>query len=198
MPSPPKTTDAAIVAAARKLVEELGFQQVSMNDVARAVGIQTPSLYRRFAGRADLLAAVEVGLWGELGRALARAPRSSDATRSLTALAGAYRRFAKANPNGYALIFDAEAERTKEGQVARSTALAVCMPAFVSLVGESDALAAARVLTPFLHGFVSMELARAFRMGPNIDQAFAHGVDTILKGLQPGRRWKGTRRGGVP
>ena len=188
MPSPPKTSDAEIIAAARKLVESRGRNGFSMNDVAAAVGVRAPSLYGRFADRAALMAAVELDFWHGLGRAIARAPRSSDPARTLTAQARAYRAFARANPQGYALIFDAEAERTDEGTRARAAALAPTMPSFVTLVGEGAALAAARVLTPFLHGFVSMELAGAFRLGGRLDEAFEHGVATILAGLKRARR----------
>ncbi len=46
------------------------------------------------------------------------------------------------------------------------------MPSFAALVGKDDAFAAARVLVPFLHGFISMELAKAFQLGPGLDAAF--------------------------
>jgi hypothetical protein len=39
------------------------------------------------------------------------------------------------------------------------------------------------VLVPFLHGFISMELANAFRLGGGLDAAFEKGVSTILRGL---------------
>ena len=184
MPSPPKTNEAKIVAAARKLVEKHGRNGFSMNDVARAVGVRAPSLYGRFADRAALLASVELELWRALERALGAVPKVADAARTLTAQAHAYRAFAKAHPQGYALIFDAEAERTEEGLSARTAAVAQTAPSFAKLVGERDALAAARVLTPFLHGFVSMELAGAFRLGAGLDEAFERGVATILFGLK--------------
>ncbi len=183
MPSPSKTTDAAIVAATRKLVERHGRDGFSMNDVAAAVGVRTPSLYGRFVDRASLLSAVELDVWKLLGDAIASAPRSSDPIRALSAQARAYRAFAKAHPQSYALIYSADAEQTQAGTRARALALAPTMPAFVALVGEKHALAAARVLTPFIHGFVSMELAGAFRLGGGLDAAFEHGVATILSGL---------------
>lgn len=194
MPLPAKTSDADIVAATLELVGLHGRTGFTMRDVAGAVGIQAPSLYGRFADRSALLAAVELELWGRLGRALARAPRSSDPVRALTAQARAYRAFAKANPRGYALIFDAEAERSEAGKRARAAGLAPGLPAFEALVGERDALKAARVLTPFLHGFVSMELAGAFRLGSGIDDAFEHGVATILAGLQRPRKGRTPKR----
>lgn len=197
MPSPAKTSAADIVAVTLDLVGSRGRSGFTMRDVADAVGIQAPSLYGRFADRRALLAAVEVELWGQLGRAIARAPRSSDPVRTLTAQAHAYRAFAKANPRGYALIYDAEAERSEAGRQARAAGLAASIEPFVALVGERDALKAARVLTPFLHGFVSMELAGAFRLGGGLDDAFEHGIATILAGLRLSRTGRTRKRSRV-
>jgi hypothetical protein len=38
-------------------------------------------------------------------------------------------------------------------------------------------------MTAFCHGFVSMELAGAFRLGGDIDHAFAEGIETVLAGI---------------
>jgi AcrR family transcriptional regulator len=197
MPSPAKTTDAQIIAAARKLVERRGRDGFSMNDVAAAVGIRAPSLYGRFADRARILAGVEIACWQQLGREMARPRPAADPVAALVGQARAYRAFAKANPGGYALMFDAEAERTEEGTQARAAALAPTLPFFAALAGDDRALLAARVLTPFLHGFVSMELAGAFRLGGGLEEAFEHGVATILAGLRvttPPRKVRGGRR----
>jgi AcrR family transcriptional regulator len=196
VPSPPKTTDKRIIHAARKLVERHGRTGFSMGDVAASVGVRAPSLYGRFADRGALLAAVEIDLRWALQRALARAPRRSDPIKALAELARAYRAFAKANPRGYALIHDLEAERTAEGQRSREAGVAVATPHLVALAGEENALKAARVLVPFLHGFVSMEIAGAFRLGRGIDEAFEYGVRTILEGLR--RVGLGERRGASP
>ncbi len=190
MPAPPKTTDAEIIEAARKLVERDGHGGFSMNDVAAAVGVRAPSLYGRFADRAALLTAVEVEVWRKLARAIGRVPQRQDPVETLAALARAYRAFGKAHPKSYALIFNVDAERSEEGAQARAAAVAITLPSFAALVGEDEALAAARTLVPFLHGFVSMELASAFRLGGGIDDAFERGVATILAGLSTrhGRR----------
>jgi hypothetical protein len=104
--------------------------------------------------------------------------------RALTAQARAYRKFAKAHPRAYALIHAAGAERTAAGVEARMAAAAHALRPLTALVGEAHALPAARVLTPFLHGFVSMELAGAFRLGGGIDAAFENGVATIIAGIR--------------
>jgi cysteine-rich repeat protein len=194
MPAPAKTTDAEIIGAARALLERYGPDGFSMNDVAAAVGIRAPSLYGRFADRAALLAAVEIEICRLLTRALSRLPKLRDPVASLTAHAHAVRAFAKRNPRGYTLVHSPEASPSEEGTRARAAALAPLMPAFVELVGEADALSAARVLIPFLHGYVSMELANALRMGGSIDDDFESGVATILAGLSQPRARAPRRR----
>jgi AcrR family transcriptional regulator len=183
VPAPAKTTDAEIVRAARRLVEAKGYAGFSMADVAAAVGVRAPSLYGRFEDRAALLGAVEIEVLNELGRTVAAAKHARDPVLTLTAQARAYRKFAKTNPAGYALLFSPDAAQTEAGTLARTAALAPTLPAFSALVGEANALLAARTLVPFMHGFVSMEIAGAFRLGPGLDAAYENGVATILFGL---------------
>jgi len=183
MPAHPKTTDARIVQAALELVERQGRDGFSMNDVAAAVGIRAPSLYGRFKDRASLLAAVELRVWAELARFLDDAIVANDPEASLMAQAHAIRRYARGNPNSYSLFFDIRSEPTEDATKARAAAVTTLMPSLRALVGEQHAFAAARVLVPFLHGFISMELANGFRLGAGVDEAFETGVRTILWGF---------------
>jgi AcrR family transcriptional regulator len=183
MPAHPKTTDAQIVQAARRLVEREGRDGFSMNDVAASVGIRTPSLYGRFKNRSTLLGAVELQLCAELADLLGKSIIANDPEATLIVQALAIRRFAKRNPNAYSLLFDIRSVPTKEGTSARAAALAPLMPSLAALAGKEYAFAAARVLIPFLHGFISMELANAFRLGGGVDAAFKKGVSVVLRGL---------------
>ena len=51
------------------------------------------------------------------------------------------------------------------------------------LGGEAGALAAARTVAAWAHGFVSMELAGAFRLGGDVDDAYDTGIEVILAGV---------------
>jgi AcrR family transcriptional regulator len=183
MPAHPKTTDAQIVQAVRHLVENKGRDGFSMNDVAASVGIRAPSLYGRFENRATLLAAVELQVCAELADLLGKLIAANDPEATLMAQAQTIRRFAKRNPNAYSLIFDIHSVPTKEGTSARAAALAPLMPSLAALAGEEDAFAAARVLIPYLYGFISMELSNAFRLGGGLDAAFKRGVSVVLRGV---------------
>lgn len=183
MPAHAKTSEQNIVYAARGLLEKHGLDGFSMNDVARVVGVRAPSLYGRFADRDALIDAIELEAFGEIRRAL-EAAAQADPVKSLTAQAHAYRAFAKKNPEAYALAYRRESKHSAAGKSARASAVAACLPAIVALVGKADALIAARVLAPFMHGFVSMELADAFRLGGGLDAAYANGIRTILNGMK--------------
>ncbi len=52
-------------------------------------------------------------------------------------------------------------------------------------VGEAHALEAARLLTAWATGFVTMELAGAFRLGGDIDEAYRYGRRHLVASLTP-------------
>jgi hypothetical protein len=52
-------------------------------------------------------------------------------------------------------------------------------------VGDADALMAARMLVAWAQGFVSMELAGAFRLGGDVDAAFDYGLERLTASLSP-------------
>ena len=183
MPAHPKTTDLQIVQAARALLEQKGRDGFSMNDVASAVGIRAPSLYGRFKDRADLLSAVDLQVWADLADLLGRSIVTDDPMATVMAQAHAIRRFALSHPNGYSLFFDARLPATEHGTAARGAAVGRLLEPLIALVGKDRAFASARVLVPFLHGFISMELADGFRLGDGVDSAFENGVSVILRGL---------------
>ncbi len=179
-PAAAKTSDEEVVAAARRLVERDGAEALSMQSVATAIGVRAPSLYKRFPARAQLLIAVENEALGELQGVLSAGPSSSEPVTRLRAIARAYRRFAHEHPRLYALIFSGATAHDERALDARRKAGAPALDALSELVGPESALAATRVLTAFMHGFVAMESAGEFRLGPGINDAFQLGLDSIL------------------
>jgi AcrR family transcriptional regulator len=189
-PTPARTSEAQIVAAARSLLEEEGLEAVTMASVAARVGVRPPSLYKHVRDRAALLDAVAADAAGELGRVLAGAAAGAgdDPEARIAALAHAYRAFAHRTPRVASILFTDLGPGTGASVDIAAAAARPVVEAAAALVGPADALPAARVLTSFAHGFTSMELAGAFRLGGNVDDAFALGIETLIAGLRRGDR----------
>ena len=96
----------ALIAAATTLVEENGVGAVSLREAARRVGVSAPAIYRHFANKDSLLAAVAAEGFRDLGAALAAASRSQ--RDPLSAMGMAYVRFALSRRGVFRLMFGPE------------------------------------------------------------------------------------------
>ena len=113
MPTPERTSIDAIIGAGRAILEESGPAGLTMQAVAVRVGVRAPSLYKRVTDRDALVAAVAESVVTDLAAELEQVEQRSVArdtpTELLSALATAYRAFAHAHREGFALMFTASA-----------------------------------------------------------------------------------------
>ena len=151
-PAAARTSIPEILAAARALVESGGVEAVTMAAVAERVGVKAPSLYKRFADRNGLIAAVATDVATDLARAMRAAATDTDPAARLEALAVAYRSFALAAPRSTALIFSGVVPGAEPSPESQAEAARPVLEAAEAIVGPARALAAARVLTAFAHG----------------------------------------------
>jgi AcrR family transcriptional regulator len=182
-PSPARTSRASIIVAARTILEADGLDAVTMQAVADRVGVRPPSLYKHVADRNALIGAVVAAVLTDLAEALRLSHRSSDPGVDLRTLAGRYRTFVRGNPTGYALLF---ARLDPEIAPAEDALAALGLPIVAlttELAGEGEALEAARTFVAWAHGFTSLEMAGGFRLGGDLDRAYATGIDLILAGI---------------
>jgi AcrR family transcriptional regulator len=94
-------------AAVRQLAEG-GPQALSINAIAKEIGVSGPALYRYFAGRDDLLTALILDAYRDMTTALTAAAEPAQAPeKRLEAVATAYRTWANAQPHRYRLLFGA-------------------------------------------------------------------------------------------
>ncbi len=75
-----------------------------------------------------------------------------------------------------------DATRSDESLRWRRDAIEPVFTVLSPLVGSARLLVAARTITAFLHGYVSMEAAGAFRLGGDLDRDFAQALDAVLRG----------------
>lgn len=188
MPTPDRTSQAEIVAAALALVESDGLAGVTMSAVAQRVGVRAPSLYKRVRDRDHLIRLAAESALADLAARIADhadPARHPDPAERLTALAADLRAFARDRPGSYRLVFapPAEIAGVDPGAFARASAPLLAVAA--ELVGEEDALEAARTLTAWATGFIAMELAGSFQLGGDVDRAFEYGLTRLVEALRP-------------
>ncbi|MEH1029820.1 TetR/AcrR family transcriptional regulator [Micromonospora profundi] len=183
MPTPDRTSLADIVTAARQILEAEGLPRLTMQAVAERVGVRAPSLYKRVRNRDDLIRLVAEAIVRDFGERLSAVAGSGDPGRDLAELARAFRAFAHAQPAGYHLMFSNGPAETRPSFESLTLASAPALRVAADLAGPEHALAGARMLTAWANGFVSMELAGAFNLGGDLDEAFEFGIDRLTAAL---------------
>lgn len=183
MPTPDRTSLPAIVAAGKHLLESHGLRAVTMQAVANRVGVRPPSLYKRVRNRDELIQLIAEAAASDLRGRLVSADPGGGAQARLRALAGALRSFAQARPAAYRLVFETGAE---SGELSRDVLEATSAPLFDAvseLTGPDHVLEAARTITAWATGFISMELNGQFHLGGNVDDAFDYGVARLTEAI---------------
>ncbi|MCD4526571.1 TetR/AcrR family transcriptional regulator [Nocardioides sp. cx-173] len=172
MPAPERTSLEQIVTAGRELLESEGPARLTMQAVAARVGVRAPSLYKRVRDRDSLLALVAGATIEDL------VGRLDEAEASVAGLARTFRSFAHERPEGFRLMMAA----STDGE-ALARASAPVLRIAEELVGSDDALEAARLVTAWATGFITMELAGAFRLHGDLERAFEFGLERISSTL---------------
>lgn len=182
MPAPSRTSLSAIVEAGRALLEAEGLDGLTMQEVAQKVGVRAPSLYKHVPSRGDLIRLIAEAVLDDLGRDLEEAV-TGDPGRDLPALARVFRDFARRNPGAYRAVLSPLPEGSSPDREAFAEASRTVLETTRALVGEDDALDAARLVTAWAHGFLTMELSGAFRLDGDLDEAFEYGLSRLTDSL---------------
>jgi AcrR family transcriptional regulator len=159
---------AQLCDVAEGMFAEHGAENVSMRQIAAALGVSPMTPYRYFASRDEILAAVRIRGFerfaAELEQAYATTP--GDAAAKSAAAGRAYVHFALSNANTYRLMFEQhQQEDGSDNPLGRSVARARATLSVYGdgLIGRGMPEAAARGLEMLiwstLHGAVTLELA---------------------------------------
>jgi AcrR family transcriptional regulator len=189
MPTPDRTSLDEIIRAGRDILESEGLARLTMRAVADRVGVRPPSLYKRVRSRDDLIGLIAEATVHDLGERLHGVTGGADARKDLGELARTFRAFAHARPAGYHLIFAWGPEVTRPDPDSLARASAPVLRVGTDLAGPEHALEAARMITAWANGFISMELTGAFKLGGDIDRAYEFGIVRLTDALgrQPPR-----------
>lgn len=185
MPYPSQITVERILAQAEALIEQQGAEQMTLHQLAGALGVKTPSLYRYYTGKSDLLRAVNLRTAARLIAVMREAAEcgSHDERERVVQMGVAYRQFAHAQPKSYALAFGMSEPAARPDPTVMA-ALAQQIQAVVAPVsGEGQSLTALRGLWALAHGFVMIEMAAQFQRGGDLDAAYESALRAYIRGI---------------
>lgn len=173
---------------AERLFAEHGAENVSMRQIAGALGVSPMTPYRYFANREEILTAVRIRGFERFAAALesAYAGATGDSDAKAVAAGHAYLAFAFAQPNTYRLMFEhRQQEDADDGPLGRAVARA---RATLSVIGddlvargvpEAEARGAEALIWSALHGAAALELAGTMPEG-SAEQTLAMLARTLV------------------
>lgn len=174
-----------VVGTAALIADAAGLEAMTLSEVARRLGIKTPSLYAHVAGMEDLRRQLARRGADELARRLAGAVSGRRGAEAITAICDEYREFAREHRGLYAA---AQIAVSKEEDLAtyESQAKPVAIVADVIRglgIAEDGITPTIRGLRSLLHGFVTLEANRGFGRPEDLDESYAGLVRIYLAGI---------------
>lgn len=180
MGRPAQTSRAAILQAALTIADEDGISAVSMQAVARRLGVTPMALYRHVSSKADLLdGLVELLLSG-----LPHPRPDLPSTERLSQLAHGLRDAAANHPGVFPLLLQRPVQTTAAVEIRDS----VCGTLQEAGLNRDDAARAERLISTAILGFAASEAAGRFAHHDRavLDADFAcllHALDTMILDL---------------
>lgn len=176
--------ERVVVAAAVDLIDAEGLEALSLGRLAERLGVKTPSLYKHITGLDGLKRGVALHGMRELARRMGRAAVGKAGDDALTALADAYRCYAREHPGLYMMTVRAPDPDDAALNAASDDVLAV-MRAVLAPYGLDAAttIHAIRGFRAIVHGFVALEILGGFGLPVEVEATFRHLVAMFVKGL---------------
>jgi AcrR family transcriptional regulator len=177
---------ASVTEAGAALVDEIGFDRLSMGLLAERLGVKTPSLYKHVASQADLAHAIAVLATNELADAVRDAIQGQAGSDALVAGAAAMRAFVHQHPGRYAAGNAALATGPEDPLLPASGRVMASWSAMLHgyHLDPDQEIHALRMLRSMLHGFGTLELAGSFQVDASVDSSFTWIVDFVDHGLR--------------
>ena len=173
-------TAERLARAGAELADEVGFDQVTVSEVARRFDVKVASLYSHVTSSHDLKTRIALLALEELADRGAAALAGRAGKDALTALANVYRDYAREHPGRYAaaqLRLDPETAASSAGPRHAQMTRAVLRGYDLT---EPDQTHAVRLLGSVFHGYVTLELAGGFsHSDPDSDVTWSRIQDAL-------------------
>lgn len=170
----------AVITAASALADDAGFDAVSLSAVARALGVQPPSLYSHVRDLAALRDGISEAALHDLGERISLAIAGLSGAPALRGFANAHRDFARASPGGWQSL-----QRRMGEPVARSTAAHTVVALTRAVLRgfelpDTEHVHVIRLIGSTINGFITLESLGSFdHSSPEPDMSWERTLDAL-------------------
>lgn len=169
-----------LTRAGADLADEVGFDEVTVSELARRFDVKVASLYSHVKNSHDLKTRIALLALQELADRAAEALAGRAGKDALTALANVYRDYAHAHPGratAARMPLDSPTAAASAGVRQAQMTRAILRGYDLS---EPDETHAVRLLGSVFHGYVSLEMADGFsHSAPDSDQSWIRILDAL-------------------
>ncbi len=174
-----------ILAKAIEIIERKEAPTISMRELAEELEIKTPSLYNHVKSMNELFIDVSRYAAEELRQTQFAAIKGKQRDEALSALAVAYRSFAKEHVGLYKVTVSLS---NLQGDILTQIAATIAEPIFLVLskyeLNEEQSIHWQRILRSIIHGFLTQEEAGFFRHYPvSVEISYQIAIRCFLNGL---------------
>jgi AcrR family transcriptional regulator len=175
-----------VVAAAAGLVDEIGYQELTMGLLAQRLGVRAPSLYKHVDGLADLQHRIATLAMTELGEAVRDAMQGRAGIDALRALLIATRAYVTAHPGRYTATVGAAFTGPDDPLLTASARVLASIAAVLRGygVGDDEMDHAIRTIRCTIHGFAALQASDGFQWSGDPDESFDWMIRFVDGGLR--------------
>ncbi|CAL9281677.1 TetR/AcrR family transcriptional regulator [Streptomyces griseoincarnatus] len=173
-------TTERLTQAGATLADEVGFDQVTVSELARRFDVKVASLYSHVKNSHDLKTRIALLALEELADRAADALAGRAGKDALVALANVYRDYAREHPGRYAAAqFRLDPETAAASAGVRHAKMTRALLRGYHL-DEPDQTHAVRLLGSVFHGYVSIEMGGGFsHSAPDTEETWSRVLDAL-------------------
>jgi AcrR family transcriptional regulator len=180
-------TNKNIILTAIEIANEKGLREVTMANVAKRLGVKSPSLYNHINGLPDIMNLLTLRALEDLYQLLKQAIMDAHEKKgeAIYALSNAYLTFAREQPGLYALTIESASKKGEEISAVANQIIELLTEVLKPYkLNEEDTIHAIRGLRSILHGFASIENQKGFGMPIDVNESFHFLIATFKEGLK--------------
>ena len=178
-------TKEAVVKAAALLVEEYGYENLTLHKLAAKLDIKPASLYTHIKGIEELYSSLSHLALSRLRDEMLDAVAQKKQGEALRAIAFSYYSYAKKNPEMYRIILKVPHSNLENLVGAGREVKSILFETLSQYMKEKTKIIYySRYYHSILHGFVSLEMAGFFDDGFSVEKSLSDIVDDFIRQLE--------------